>query len=66
MKVIIEKDRCISCGQCQDVCETGAMQVDMEDLGAYKGYKVDQEECTKCMSCIKFLECPGEAIKVLK
>ncbi|MDR1009249.1 MAG: 4Fe-4S binding protein [Rickettsiales bacterium] len=50
----INKDICISCGQCATICPVAAAAfVDGE-------YKIDPAKCTSCGACAE--NCPVEAI----
>ena len=56
VKIQIEKEKCIDCGACTGVCETGAIFLDkVKWLLAY-----DHKKCTGCCLCIK--ACPLRAI----
>ena len=39
----IEKEKCVGCGKCNEVCSTGA--IDLEN------YKIEKEKCIKCGAC---------------
>ena len=52
--IIVDKEKCVGCGVCVDVCSAGA--INMEDDVAHIS-----EDCTLCGICID--ECPSEAIK---
>lgn len=50
----IDSEKCISCGNCAEVCPVDAIA---EGEGCYN---IDAEKCIDCGSCID--ECPVEAI----
>lgn len=54
MTVQIDKEKCIGCGACIDVCPVAALSMDGDKA------KVDPEACIDCGACIS--ECPVEAI----
>ena len=60
-KAMINKELCMSCGQCIDNCSNNAISIDLNDLSAYKGFVVNQNKCIACGDC---LDCPGDAIKI--
>lgn len=57
--ITVDNKKCMSCGQCEDICSTGAIQY----VALYGLYKFDMIKCKRCMKCITELECPGNAIK---
>lgn len=50
-KAIIDKEKCIECGKCRDLCRFGAISED---------FVIDEIECEGCGVCVHF--CPVEAI----
>lgn len=50
-------DKCIACGSCEDVCQSGAIS-EGKDM-----YKIDADKCTDCGECVD--NCPEEAISPL-
>ncbi|MBR2768093.1 MAG: 4Fe-4S binding protein [Solobacterium sp.] len=56
MAVVVDKDACIGCGACRDVCPAGAMK--SADEG--KSF-CDESECLSCMACVG--SCPVGAIR---
>ncbi|HIS88706.1 TPA: 4Fe-4S binding protein [Candidatus Avigastranaerophilus faecigallinarum] len=52
-KIYIEKDKCISCGNCENKCPAGCIDS--------KNKKVNNETCIKCLKCIEI--CPKDSIK---
>ncbi|HAU32220.1 MAG: 4Fe-4S ferredoxin iron-sulfur binding domain protein [Desulfotomaculum sp. 46_80] len=53
MKATVDKEKCIGCGQCVDICPVEAIKVD-NDIA------VVSDECIECGACAD--ECPTEAI----
>ena len=49
----INKDECVACGACVDVCPEGAITCD--DVAV-----VNEEKCLDCGACVD--ECPSDAI----
>lgn len=58
MSILINKEKCIGCGKCHNVCP-GTLIKNGEDGKAYIKYPKD---CWGCTSCIK--ECPVHAISL--
>ncbi|MBQ8296559.1 MAG: 4Fe-4S dicluster domain-containing protein [Ruminococcus sp.] len=56
MSIAIDKEKCVGCGKCHDVCPGTLIKIDT-DKKAYIKYPKD---CWGCTSCIK--ECPVYAI----
>ena len=54
----IDEEKCIGCGQCEDVCTFGAIEL-VDEIA-----RVDQDKCTLCGSCAE--NCPEEAIIIEK
>lgn len=54
---MVEKDKCIGCGACMQLCPVGAISFD-EDGKA----KIDPNICIKCGTCEA--SCPVQAIKI--
>jgi electron transfer flavoprotein alpha subunit len=52
----INRDECIGCGACVDVCPFGSLSLDDEDIA------VVDETCTACGACLP--ECPVEALSL--
>ena len=52
-KIYIEKDKCISCGNCEKKCPAGCIDS--------KNKTVNNETCIKCLKCIEI--CPKGVIK---
>lgn len=55
MAASVDKEMCVSCGICEEVCPEGAIIVDNIAM-------IDQQKCTGCGSCVD--ECPNEAISL--
>jgi ferredoxin len=51
----INKDECVACGACVDVCPEGAITI--EDVAV-----VDVKKCLDCGACVD--ECPNNSITV--
>ena len=56
MSIAIDKQKCMGCGKCRNVCPGSLIKLD-SDNRAYIKYPKD---CWGCTSCIK--ECPAYAI----
>ncbi len=54
---MVDKDICVGCGACINVCPVGAIQFDNDGKA-----KIDPEICIKCKSCEN--TCPVSAIKI--
>ena len=56
-KAIVNKNLCVACGCCTNVCKVGAVSI-------FKGVCaiVNTEKCVGCGRCAK--ECPASIIKV--
>ncbi len=57
MSIAIDRDKCIGCGRCHDICPGTLIKLDSENR-AYIKYPRD---CWGCTSCLK--ECPVYAIR---
>lgn len=57
MSIEINKQKCVGCGKCRDVCPGTLIALD-ENKRAYIKYPRD---CWGCTSCLK--ECPVQAIR---
>jgi len=51
----VNKEECVACGACVDVCPEGAITCD--DVAV-----IDAEKCLDCAACVD--ECPNNAISV--
>jgi ferredoxin len=60
MKILIEK--CMSCGNCEELCPQEAIGPKPTIEGMYKGMIIDQNKCIDCGKCLHEADCPGEAI----
>jgi NAD-dependent dihydropyrimidine dehydrogenase PreA subunit len=56
-EVNVDKDKCIGCGECVDICP-----VEVYEMQDEKSVPVNAEECVGCESCIEV--CEQEAITV--
>jgi NADH:ubiquinone oxidoreductase subunit F (NADH-binding)/Fe-S-cluster-containing hydrogenase component 2/(2Fe-2S) ferredoxin len=54
----IDKDECILCGVCKQVCTFNAVKE------TRRGFFIEQDDCTKCKSC--YIACPVGAVKMRK
>lgn len=54
---VVQRNSCVACGSCVDVCPRGAMSI---YAGSYA--QVDDDICVGCGTCAK--ECPASAIQV--
>ena len=54
---VVNRDICVACGTCVDVCPMGAMEI-------FKGSfaRPVEDKCVGCGMCAK--ECPASAIRV--
>ena len=57
MSIRIDKDKCIGCGRCREVCPGTLIKLD----GERRAYIKYPRDCWGCTSCIK--ECPVYAIR---
>ncbi len=55
MAAEVDKENCIACGACVDVCPVEAIKVDEIAV-------IDAETCTDCGTCVD--DCPVDAIKL--
>lgn len=53
----VDAELCIACGQCEEVCPTGAIKLE-------KTAVVDETQCIGCRTCVE--ECPVEAISLVE
>jgi Fe-S-cluster-containing hydrogenase component 2 len=56
MVAVVNKDDCVGCGLCVDVCPNGAIK--MDDGMAV----IDPDACIDCEACVT--ECPNSAISM--
>ena len=55
-EIAFYSDLCIACGDCEDVCPEGA--IDLEDPD-----RIDRGRCTACSKCVE--DCPTTALKTV-
>lgn len=53
----VDKDKCIGCGECVDVCP-----VDVYEIQDGKSEPVNGDECIGCQSCVEV--CPQNCITI--
>lgn len=53
-KHAINRDNCIQCGKCEEVCPVGAV--------SYRDYRVDRNKCVFCVGCVN--NCPTGAMEM--
>lgn len=61
MDIMIDRDKCISCGSCADHCESGALKMIEGPKGVF--LEADSSLCTDCGKCELF--CLSEAITIV-
>ncbi|MCK4729659.1 MAG: 4Fe-4S binding protein [Desulfobacterales bacterium] len=54
---VVDRDKCIACGICQEICPTGAISID-------EIARIDPMKCMGCGECVA--QCPEEAIYLQK
>ena len=55
MAAVVDKGKCIGCGQCEDVCPVGAIKLENNKATI-------NDDCIECGACVG--ECPVEAISL--
>ncbi len=55
----LQKDKCIGCGMCVEVCPHGVFDI---DIGENLAFIIDRDACMECGACA--LNCPVQAINV--
>lgn len=54
---MVDKNKCIACGTCVQMCPVGAISFDENGLAT-----IDPNKCIKCGTCE--VACPVQAIKI--
>lgn len=57
-KALVQKDVCVACGTCANICPLGAVKV---VSGVFA--EVDHSRCVGCTKCAK--ECPASVIDII-
>ena len=57
---VVDEDKCIGCGRCEEICEYGAPRLEEVSPGVFKS-KVNEALCKGCGSCV--VECCSRAIR---
>ncbi len=57
MSIMIDREKCIGCGRCHEVCPGTLIKLDNE----HRAYIKYPRDCWGCTSCIK--ECPVYAVR---
>lgn len=60
MPVVIDKQRCIGCGACVDICPGNLLAIDKR---TGKAYIRQARDCWECLSCVK--ACPKTAMEIV-
>jgi len=58
MRPYVDEEKCITCGQCKDVCPTDPNVFEIED----KAKVVHPNACIECGACVD--TCPTDAIEL--
>ena len=56
-QVIVDKEKCVGCGLCVDVCDPGVL-----DIEGDFAFPFNIEDCTECFLCQE--NCPEAAVEV--
>lgn len=64
-RVDLKPERCMACGQCLDICESGALQITSKAHG-YARVEKDESKCTNCFKCLTDIDCSGNAFVWVK
>ena len=54
--MIIDKEKCIGCGECVKFCTVSAIRLDEEKA------EINQEQCAECGNCLRVEICPSDAV----
>lgn len=57
MSIAIDREKCVGCGRCREVCPGTLIKIDKTG----KAYIKYPKDCWGCTSCVK--ECPVNAVK---
>ena len=61
----IERELCVSCGECVAVCPMGAIRLHKKDkaAGVNAHAAIDRDECVECGACFRTRVCPEDAFR---
>ena len=49
----VNYEKCEGCLRCMEACEHGAIEVISIEQGELKGFYIDKDKCTLCLSCLE-------------